>query len=120
MRSTANGAVRLLSPLSLSLLLLPSVRPASHTVQQPPVFGAYPTGGPVHGGTRLRISGSDFDSGSVYRCKFGEQVVPATLVAGEPSARAASPGRATGRSSVIECVTPAAVRSVTPRIHTVD
>ena len=101
------------------------------------ISSAVPLAGPVHGGTRLRISGSDFAFGSVYRCRFGEHVVPATLVADEPPARAASPEdaprvdaaafdrdeaaerpsalRAVGGRRRIECVTPAAVRSFSNR-----
>jgi hypothetical protein len=49
---------------------------------QPIVSTLSPDRGPVHGGTRVRLSGSDFDGGTSdeYACKVGEVWLNATFV----------------------------------------
>jgi hypothetical protein len=82
-----------------------------------------PLAGPVHGGTRLLITGSDLAFGSVYKCRLGAQVVPATF-SFETAPRVASSGGGARsrewawdaddakrpRAGAIECLTPAAQR----------
>ena len=62
-----------------ALLLLSFQRPAQALdvwEGSPPVYGAYPTGGPVDGGTSVTIFGSEFDRINNFlseaRCSWGD------------------------------------------------
>ena len=46
----------------------------------PAVSAAVPLAGPSRGGTRVVLRGADLAFGSVYKCRFGDSVVPATRV----------------------------------------
>lgn len=64
--------VHILLALRLALLLLS----ADGQVPAPPVYGAYPTGGPVDGGTSVTIVGREFTSINRFvsdaRCSWGD------------------------------------------------
>ena len=45
----------------------------------PHLLGTSPTSGPFIGGTRVRVWGSNFSGGSVYRCRFNSTVVEAAF-----------------------------------------
>ena len=50
----------------------------------PHLDGTSPTSGPVLGGTRIRVWGSNFTGGSVYRCRFNSTVVDAAFEVDTP------------------------------------
>ena len=61
------------------------------------ISAVVPPAGPMRGGTRLRVSGSDFALGpavyntTVFKCRLGSEIVPGTLTRGVPPLRAPSP-----------------------------
>ena len=91
------------------------------TSVMPMVSTAVPVAGPARGGTRVVLRGADLAFGSVYKCRFGETVVPATLTGSHRPVRAgttrvsrweAAPmsvhdARGANGSATIECISPA-------------
>ena len=49
------------------------------TAPVPTISLVTPSAGPERGGTFVRVQGADLAFGTVYRCRFGDQAVPATL-----------------------------------------
>ena len=83
----------------------------------PTVSAALPLAGPLHGGTRVQIRGSDLAFGrTVYLCRFGDDVVPATLAEAAMPERSilphykrtamAAPSHVDDGRGVIECDAP--------------
>ena len=66
----------LLMPALPVLLLFRPVQAANIYQGSPPVYGAFPTGGPIDGGTSVTIFGSEFDQinrfPSEARCSWGD------------------------------------------------
>ena len=60
------------------LLLLPLGSPSVVSIHEasPPIYGAYPTGGPIAGGTSVTIFGTEFDEINLFpseaRCSWGD------------------------------------------------
>ena len=61
---------------TLLLLIFRPVQAANIYEGSPPVYGAFPTGGPIDGGTSVTIFGSEFDQinrfPSEARCSWGD------------------------------------------------
>ena len=71
------GRAALLLLVLLRCALIATSTEHTATIQgSPPVYGAYPTGGPVAGGTSVTIFGSEFDQinrfPSEARCSWGD------------------------------------------------
>ncbi len=66
----------LISERKLLLGLLPGVVLLGQQQSSPPIFGAYPTGGPIHGGTSVTIIGTEFGLINGFpadaRCSWGD------------------------------------------------